>query len=86
MLVMKLDMRLRRFAGVMFGVRMMGVGEMGVMGAGLMIALGDMGRRFAMVLGGAVVVLGGLLVVLGGAFGVRHPRLPMLPHLAEATQ
>ena len=85
-LVMKLDMRFGGFAGVMLGMLVVRVSKMRMMRAGFMIAIGDMGRRFAMVLGGVFVMLGGLLVMLGGVFGVRHRSLPVLPHLAEANR
>ena len=83
---MQLDMRLGGFAGVMLGMSMVGMGEMGVMGARFVIAVRDMSGGFAMMLGGVFVMFGGLLVMLGGVFGVRHRRLPVLPHLAEANR
>ena len=52
MLVVKLDMRLGGFAGVMFGVLVMGMGEMGMMRAGFVVAVGDVAGGCAMMFGG----------------------------------
>jgi 23S rRNA (cytidine1920-2'-O)/16S rRNA (cytidine1409-2'-O)-methyltransferase len=73
---MQLDMGLGGFAGVMLGMFVMGMGEMGVMGARFMIAVRDKGGGFAMMLGGVFVMFGCVLVMLGGLLGVRHGRLP----------
>jgi hypothetical protein len=86
LLVMKFDMGLRGFAAVMFGLLMMSMGQVRVMGARFVIAVGDEGGGFAMVLRGLVVVLCGELVMLGGVLGVRHGGLPFLLHLADAVQ
>ena len=83
---MQLDVRFGGLAGMMLGVLVMRVGEMRMMRAGFVIAIGDMSRGFTMVLGGVFVMLGGLLVMLGGLLGVRHRRLPVLPHLAEMNR
>jgi hypothetical protein len=72
---MKLDMSLRGFAGMMFGVLMMRMGEMRVMGAGFVIAVGDMRGGFAMMLRGVLMMLGGVFVMFGSVFGVRQGRL-----------
>jgi 23S rRNA (cytidine1920-2'-O)/16S rRNA (cytidine1409-2'-O)-methyltransferase len=77
-LVMKLDMGVRGFAGVMLGALVMGVSEMSVMGARLVIAIGHMRRCLTMMLGSVFVMFGGVLVMLGGMFGVSHDRLPLL--------
>jgi hypothetical protein len=76
---MKFDMRLGGFAGVMLGLFMMGMGEVRVMGARFVFAVRDVAGRFA-------VMLGGFLMMFGGVLGVRHGRLPFLPHLADAAQ
>jgi hypothetical protein len=68
-------MRLGRLAGVMRGVQMMGMGEMGMMAGGLMIAVRRVLGGLAMMMSGALVVLGGMFVMLGGALGVSHGRL-----------
>jgi hypothetical protein len=73
---MKLDMGFRGFAGVMFGMLVMRMGEMRMMGAGLVIAITHMSGGFAMMLGGMFVMFGGVLVMFGGVLGVRHGRLP----------
>jgi hypothetical protein len=75
MFVMKLDMGLRGFAGVMFGMFVMGVSEMRMMGARFVVAILDEPGRFAMVLGSLFVVLGGVLVMICSVLGVRHGRL-----------
>jgi hypothetical protein len=59
----------------MFGVLMMSVGEMRVMGSGLVIAVSNVRSSFAMMLSGLLMMLGGLLMVIGGVLGVRHGRL-----------
>ncbi len=69
-------MGLRRFVGVIFGVPVVRVGEMGVVGARLMIALRQMSGGFAMVFCSMLVVFGRLLMMLGRDFGVGHGRLP----------
>jgi hypothetical protein len=73
---MKLDMGFRGFAGVMFGVLVMRMGEMCMMGARLVVAIRHMGGGFAMMLGGMLVMFSGVLVMFGGVLGVRHGRLP----------
>ena len=73
--VMKLDMGLRGFAGVMFGMFVMGVSEMRMMGAGFMIAILDERGGFAMMLRGVFMVLGGVFVMICSVLGVRHGRL-----------
>jgi hypothetical protein len=83
---MKLDMRFRGFAGMMFRMFVVRMREMGVMRACFVIAVGNVGRRFAMMFGGVVVVFCGMFVMFGGAFGVRHGRFPFLPHLADGVQ
>jgi len=75
-LVMQLDLRLRRFVGVMFGLPVVRVGEMGVVGARLMIALGQMRGGLAMVFCGMLVMFRCLLMMLGRDFGMGHGRLP----------
>lgn len=79
-------MGLRGFAGVMFGLLMMSMGEMRVMGARFVLAVRDEAGGFAMMLRGLFVMLGGEFVLLGGALGVRHGRLPFLPHLADGVR
>ena len=83
---MKLDMRLGGFARVMFGVLVMRMGEMRMMRARFVIAVGDVAGGGAMMFGGLFVMLGGVLVMLGGVLGVRHGRLPYWPHLADGVQ
>ena len=83
---MKLDMRLGGLAGVMFGVFVMGMGEMRVMRAGFMVAVRDVGGGGAVMVGGLFVMLCGVLVMLGGVLGVRHGCLPFEPHLADGMQ
>ena len=73
--VMKLDMGLRGFAGVMFGMFVMGVSEMRMMGARFVIAILDERGGFAMMLRGVFMVLGGVLVMICSVLGVRHGRL-----------
>ncbi len=75
-LAVQREMRLGRLGAVMPGLGVMGVGEMGVLGAGFVIALLDMGGRLAVMFGGVLMMLGGLLVMLGGLLGMRHGRLP----------
>jgi 23S rRNA (cytidine1920-2'-O)/16S rRNA (cytidine1409-2'-O)-methyltransferase len=77
-LVVKFDMSVRGFTGVMFGALVMRVGEMSVMGARLVIAIGHVRRCLPVMLGSVFVMFGGVLVVLGGMFGVNHGRLPLL--------
>ena len=83
---MQLDMRLGGFARVMLGVLVMGMGEMRMMGARLVVAVGDMAGGGAVMFGGLFVMLCGVLVMLGGVLGVRHGRLPVWPRLADAMQ
>jgi hypothetical protein len=83
---MKLDMGLGGFAGVMFGLFMMGMGEVRVMGARFVLAVRDVAGGFAVMLGGFFMMLGGEFVMFGGVLGVRHGRLPFLPRLADAAQ
>jgi hypothetical protein len=71
-----LGVSLRGFAGVMFGVRGMAVGDLGVMGA-------FFSRASAMMLGGFVVMLGGLFVMLGG-LGVMVRNLFRISHLLNS--
>jgi 23S rRNA (cytidine1920-2'-O)/16S rRNA (cytidine1409-2'-O)-methyltransferase len=49
-----------------------------VMGARLVIAIGNMRRCLPMMLGSVFMMFGGVLVMLGGMFGVNHGRLPLL--------
>ncbi|MGO9756979.1 MAG: hypothetical protein ACLPNY_10235 [Roseiarcus sp.] len=79
-------MSLGRLAGVMFGVLVMRMGEMRVMGPRFVLAVRKEAGGFAMMLGGLIVVLGGELVLLGGVLGVRHGRLPWSAHLADGVQ
>jgi hypothetical protein len=86
-LVVKFDMSVRGFTGVMFGALVMRVGEMSVMGARLVIAIGHVRRCLPVMLGSVFVMFGGVLVVLGGMFGVNHWSSPLaLPHLAAGVQ
>ena len=73
--VVKLDMGLRSFAGVVFGMFVMRVSEMRMMGAGFMIAILDERGGFAMMLSGMFMVLGGMFVMICSVLGVRHGRL-----------
>ena len=73
--VMKLDMGLRGFAGVMFGMFVMGVREMRMMGARFVIAILNERGGFAMMLSGMFMVLGGMFVMICSVLGVRHGRL-----------
>jgi hypothetical protein len=83
---MKLDMGLGGFARVMLGVLVMGVGEMGMMRAGFVVAVGDMSGGSAVMIGGLFVMLCGVLMMLGGVLGVSHGRLPYWPRLADGAQ
>jgi hypothetical protein len=83
---MKLDMRFGGFAGVMFGMFVVSMGKMRMMRACLVIAIRHMGGGLAMMFGGVFVMLGRMLVMFGGVLGVRHGRLPFLPHLADIVQ
>jgi 23S rRNA (cytidine1920-2'-O)/16S rRNA (cytidine1409-2'-O)-methyltransferase len=75
-LVVQLDMGFRGFACMMFGVLVMAMGQMRVMGARFVVAIRDMRGGFAVMLGGVFVMFGGVLVVIGGVLGVSHGRLP----------
>ena len=75
MFVVQFDMRLRGFAGVMLGMFVMSVRKMRVMGAGFVIAVGDMRGGLAMMLRGVFMVLGGVFVMICSVLGVRHGRL-----------
>ena len=70
----------------MFRVFVMRMGKMRMMRARLVIAVRHMGGGFAVMLSGVFVMFGGMLVMFGGVLGVRHGRLPFLPHLADAVQ
>lgn len=59
----------------MLGMFVMSVCEMRVMGAGFVIAVGDMRGGFAMMLRGVLMMLGGVFVMFGSVFGVRQGRL-----------
>ncbi|MGA2791945.1 MAG: hypothetical protein ABSE69_00210 [Roseiarcus sp.] len=85
-LVMKFDMGLRGFAAMMFGLFMMSMGQMRMMGARFVLAVRDEGGGFAMMLCGLFVMLCGEFMLLGGVLGVRHGRLPFLPHLADGAR
>jgi hypothetical protein len=84
--MVKLDMSLRGFDGMMFCMLVMSMSEVSVMGARFVIAVGDMGSGFAVMFGGLFVMFGGVFVMVGGVLGVRHGRLPFLPHLADGVQ
>jgi hypothetical protein len=86
MFAVQREMRLGRLGAVMPGLGVVGVSEMGVMGAGFVVALLDMGGRLAMMFGGVLVMLCGLFVVFGGLLGMRHGRLPRSARLAGAVQ
>ena len=73
--MMKFDMGLRRFVRVMFGMFVMRVSEMRMMGARFVVAILDKRGSFAMMLGGLFVVLGGMFVMICSVLGVRHGRL-----------
>ncbi len=83
---MKLDVRLGGFSRVMFGVPVMGMGEMRMMRARFVIAVGDMTGGGAVMLGGLLVMLCGVPVMFGGVLGVRHGRLRIWPRLADGVQ
>jgi hypothetical protein len=68
----KLDMGLRSLAGVMIGMFVMGVGEMGVMSARFVIAILDERGGFAMMLGRLLMMFGGVFVMVCSVLGVRH--------------
>ena len=83
---MKLDMRFGGFARVMFGVLVMRMSEVGMMGARLVVAVTHVRRGHAVMFGGLLVMLCRVLVMLGGVLGVRHGRLPYCPRLADGMQ
>ena len=60
---------------MMFGVLVMAMGQMRVMGARFVIAILDERGGFAMMLGGMFMVLGGMFVMICSVLGVRHGRL-----------
>jgi hypothetical protein len=64
-LAMMLDMELARFGGVVVGVKLVAMGQVGVVRAGQMVVLVVVLCRLAMMGGGHLVVLGGLPVVVG---------------------
>jgi ascorbate-specific PTS system EIIC-type component UlaA len=82
---MQLDMGVGGLAGVVLGSFVMGMGEMGVMSARLMIALGDMSGGFAMMLRRAFMMFCGLFVMFGGVLGVRHGRLPFIGRILRTA-
>ena len=65
-------MRLGRLFGVMFGMGMVGMSEMGVMAGILVRTVFVMLGRLLMMLGRFLVMMGGFSVMFGSAFGVRH--------------
>ena len=74
--VVMLGMRLRGFARMVLGMRMMGVREMRMMAGVLVFAIGMMDGGLAMVFGGLFVMVGGVFVMFGGA-SCGHERSPM---------
>jgi hypothetical protein len=79
-------MGLGGLAGMMLGLHMMAMGQMGMMAGGLVVAFLMMRGSFMMVLGRLLVMLGGMLMVLV-CFLVRHLRFPfgLAPCGARAT-
>jgi hypothetical protein len=73
---MQFGMSLGGFFAVMFGMHMMGMGEMRMVRGGFMIAVFVVADGVAMMLGGLFVVVGGVGVMIGGALGVRHNSSP----------
>jgi hypothetical protein len=63
--------QLARLIAVVFGVEVVGMGELGVMGGLLVVSILVRQRGFAVMLGGAFVVFGGLVVVFD-LFRVGH--------------
>ena len=74
--VVMLGMRLRGFARMVLGMRMMGVREMRMMAGVLMVAIVMMGGRLAVMFGRFLVMDGGVFVMFGGA-SCGHERSPM---------
>jgi hypothetical protein len=74
-----LRMRLGRLFGVVFGVELVSMGEMGMMASvGVLASLVMLGG-FTMVLSRLLMMLGRLGVMFSGAFAVlRHYRSPLL--------
>jgi hypothetical protein len=62
--VVQFNMGLGSFRGMVFGMFVMGVGEMGVVRARLMLAIRDERGGFAMMLRGLLVMLGGVFVMI----------------------
>ena len=56
----------RRLAGMVFGLHMVAMGEMGVMPGHFMVALFVVGRRFVVMFRRLFMMLGGMLVMLVG--------------------
>lgn len=68
---MRFGVGLGRLAGMVLGLDLVAMGEVGVMAGGFVIALLVVLGRFAMMPGSMLVMLGGLLVVLVRGF-FRH--------------
>ena len=71
-----LSVRLGGLAGMVFGVSVMALRRLRVVGGLLVIARLVMLRGFLMVTGGVLVVLGSLMMMLGGFLG--HDLVPLL--------
>lgn len=69
-------MRLGGLFAMMFGVDVMGVGEMRVMGGVFVLAVFVMLGGVTVMLGGFRMMVGGVGVMFGSAFGVRHGSSP----------